>query len=149
MTFASPPVYISSTAALRIFTMPSLHLFSGAAGFDDCISSMQYIWHTNEFASVYYGYRICHTKIHVSSLHYGGKIYYRSYASGSGDVELYIGEVTVELGSAENVSGKVGELANILPELTGLSGTLYLDTYNEADSTPTYTFKKSSEQTEN
>ena len=77
------------------------------------------------------------------------KIYYRSYASGSGDVELYIGEVTVELGSAENVSGKVGELANILPELTGLSGTLYLDTYNEADSTPTYTFKKSSEQTAN
>ena len=77
------------------------------------------------------------------------KIYYRSYASGSGDVELYIGDVTVELGSAENVSGKVGELANILPELTGLSGTLYLDTYNEADSTPTYTFKKSSEQTAN
>ena len=51
------------------------------AGFDDCISSMQDIWHTNEFTSICYGYRVCHTKTHISSLYYRGKIYYRSHPS--------------------------------------------------------------------
>lgn len=53
----------------------------GVAGFDDCISSMQDIWHTNEFTSICYGYRVCHTKTHISSLYYRGKIYYRSHPS--------------------------------------------------------------------
>ncbi len=42
---------------------------------------MQYIWYTNEFAPIYYDSLICHTKTYVSSLHYRGKIYYRSYSS--------------------------------------------------------------------
>lgn len=71
------------------------------------------------------------------------KVNYQSYAAG-GDVELYIGDVVVELGNSENLNGKVSELADILPELSGLSGTLYLDTYDETNSTPTYTFKKKS-----
>lgn len=49
-----------------------------ATGFNDCISSMQYAWHTNEFTAICYGYRIYHPKTPVSSLHYCGKIYYRS-----------------------------------------------------------------------
>lgn len=55
--------------------------------------------------------------------------------------EIYIGDITVEMGSNDNISGKVAELADILPELSGLSGTLYLDTYDETNSNPTYTFK--------
>ena len=34
----------------------------GVAGFNDCISSMQYAWHTNEFTAICYGYRIYHPK---------------------------------------------------------------------------------------
>lgn len=59
-----------------------------------------------------------------------------------GDAELFIGDITVELGGDENLDGKIAELRDILPELSGLSGTLYLDTYDEANSSPTYTFKK-------
>ncbi len=70
------------------------------------------------------------------------KIYYHSFVASGGQVELYIGDVVVELGSSENLSGKVAELADILPELTGLAGTLYLDTYDETVASPTYTFKK-------
>ena len=33
-----------------------------ATGFNDCISSMQYAWHTNEFTAICYGYRIYHPK---------------------------------------------------------------------------------------
>ena len=70
------------------------------------------------------------------------KIYYHSFVASGGQVELYIGDVVVELGSSENLGGKVAELADILPELTGLAGTLYLDTYDETVARPTYTFKK-------
>lgn len=58
------------------------------------------------------------------------------------EAELFIGDITVELGNNQNLNGKVAELRDILPELSGLSGTLYLDTYDETNSNPTYTFKK-------
>lgn len=70
------------------------------------------------------------------------KVNYHSFLASEGDVELYIGDVIVELGNSENLNGKIAELADILPELSGLSGTLYLDTYDETNSSPTYTFKK-------
>lgn len=66
------------------------------------------------------------------------KIHYNTF----GEAELSIGEITVELGNNQNLNGKVAELRDILPELSGLSGTLYLDTYDETNSNPTYTFKK-------
>lgn len=66
------------------------------------------------------------------------KIYYNNYL----EAELTIGEIMVELGNNENLNGKVSELRDILPELTGLSGTLYLDNYDENNSNPMYTFKK-------
>ena len=66
------------------------------------------------------------------------KIHYNSFA----EAELFIGDITVELGNSDSLNGKAAELRDILPELSGLSGTLYLDTYDEANSSPTYTFKK-------
>lgn len=66
------------------------------------------------------------------------KINYNTF----GEAELFIGDITVELGGNENISGKVAELRDILPELDGLAGTLYLDTYDETNNNPTYTFKK-------
>lgn len=66
------------------------------------------------------------------------KINYNSFL----EAELTIGNIIVELGSDENLNGKVSELSDILPELTGLSGTLYLDSYDENNSNPMYTFKK-------
>ncbi len=66
------------------------------------------------------------------------KINYTSF----GEAQLYIGDIVVELGTEEDLNGKIAELADILPELEGLSGTLYLDTYDESNTSPTYTFKK-------
>ncbi len=66
------------------------------------------------------------------------KIHYNSFL----EAELFIGDIRVELGSDENLNGKITELKDILPELTGLSGTLYLDTYDENNSSPMYTFRK-------
>lgn len=66
------------------------------------------------------------------------KINYNTF----GEAELFIGDITVEIGGNENISGKVAELRDILPELDGLAGTLYLDTYDETNNNPTYTFKK-------
>ena len=58
------------------------------------------------------------------------------------EAELTIGDIIVELGNDDDLNGKVSELSDILPELTGLSGTLYLDSYDENNSNPMYTFKK-------
>ncbi len=66
------------------------------------------------------------------------KINYNSFL----EAELTIGEIIVELGNDDNLNGKVSELSDILPELAGLSGTLYLDSYDENNSNPMYTFKK-------
>lgn len=66
------------------------------------------------------------------------KINYDSYM----EAELTIGDIIVELGDDESLNGKITELSDILPELTGLSGTLYLDSYDENNSNPMYTFKK-------
>ena len=51
------------------------------------------------------------------------KINYNSFL----EAELTIGDIIVELGNDDDLNGKVSELSAILPELTGLSGTLYLD----------------------
>lgn len=44
-------------------------------GFDGSVSSMQYAWNTNEFDSISYGHRICHTKTTIPSLLYLSKVY--------------------------------------------------------------------------
>lgn len=66
------------------------------------------------------------------------KINYNSFD----EAQLFIDDVTVELGTEDNLNGKITELHDILPHLEGLSGTLYLDTYDESNSNPTYRFVK-------
>ena len=66
------------------------------------------------------------------------KINYNSFL----EAELTIGDIIVELGNDDDLNGKVSELSDILPELTGLSGTLYLDSYDENNSNPMYSFIK-------
>lgn len=60
------------------------------------------------------------------------------------EAELYIGNIRVELGNDDNLNGKITELRDILnsSEIDGLSGTLYLDSYDENNSNPMYSFIK-------
>lgn len=58
------------------------------------------------------------------------------------EATLDIGEISVVLGSAQNMNGKISELKDILPNIDNLNGILYLDKYNPTDSNITYTFKK-------
>ena len=39
------------------------------------------------------------------------------------------------LGSSDNMNGKISELHDMMPQLEGLKGTLYLDTYDELEAT--------------
>lgn len=71
-------------------------------------------------------------EIPVDQIHY----------SSNGQASLIIGDVEVILGSNDDMNGKIAELSDMLPQLTGLSGTLYLDTYDENNRNTTYTFKK-------
>lgn len=66
------------------------------------------------------------------------KIQYDSH----GNATLIMGEINVCLGSNDQMSGKISELKDQLPVLTGLSGTLYLDTYDEAETATSYRFVK-------
>ena len=66
------------------------------------------------------------------------------------DVTLYLGDITVELGSGGNYDSKVAELSDMLPNIRSRmreesieSGTLYLDSYDEnMIGNNAYTFKK-------
>lgn len=61
-----------------------------------------------------------------------------------GNATLYMEELEVVLGDSSNVDGKILRLANMMPELGGLQGTLYLDTYDPANNQMSFTFKKKS-----
>jgi len=61
-----------------------------------------------------------------------------------GNATLYMDELEVFLGDSSNVDGKILRLANMMPELGGLKGTLYLDTYDPANNQMSFTFKKKS-----
>ncbi len=58
------------------------------------------------------------------------------------EATLYMGDIEVFLGSAADTSGKIAELADMLPTLEGKSGILYLDTYDPTNDSMMYTFKK-------
>ncbi|MBR0305332.1 MAG: cell division protein FtsQ, partial [Lachnospiraceae bacterium] len=68
------------------------------------------------------------------------KINYNSFQKA----ELYIDEIRVELGDDENLNGKITELKDILDsgEINEMAGTLYLDSYDENNSNPMYSFIK-------
>ena len=60
----------------------------------------------------------------------------------SGNATLIIGDIDVYLGDNKDMNGKISELHDMLPELEGMSGTLYLDTYDENNSGMWYSFIK-------
>lgn len=68
------------------------------------------------------------------------KIKYNS----KGEATLYMQELEVFLGGSSDISGKVAELSDMLPQLEGRSGILYLDTYDPVNEQMMYTFKKKS-----
>ena len=57
-------------------------------------------------------------------------------------VVFYLDGIKVRLGSCEDLDGKITELKQMLPEIQGLTGTLYLDTYSENMPPGSYVFKK-------
>ncbi len=59
------------------------------------------------------------------------------------EVQISVGDIKVELGAAENLDLKIAELHDILPQMDGMKGTLYLDDMESgASSDGTYYFKK-------
>lgn len=55
---------------------------------------------------------------------------------------LTLGTVTVLLGGAEEMNGKLSELAAIYPKIQTLSGTLDLSDYDPTNGNHMYSFKK-------
>lgn len=58
------------------------------------------------------------------------------------EVTLKIGEIDVKLGNSDNINGKIAALHDTLPVLEGQAGTLYLDSYDETNTSMMYTFRK-------
>ena len=64
------------------------------------------------------------------------------YISNNKQVSLFIQNIKVELGTNKDLNDKIRTLNDILPNLSGLSGTLDIKEYSDSDSG--YTFKKNS-----
>lgn len=58
------------------------------------------------------------------------------------EATLQIRNLKVELGSNSDMNGKLSELTDILRDYPDLSGTLYLDSYDESNANPMYRFDK-------
>lgn len=65
------------------------------------------------------------------------KIEYDSFGAAT----LYMDGIEVILGDNDSLNGKIAELHDMLPQLQGLHGVLYLDTYDETNSGAMYAFK--------
>lgn len=59
-----------------------------------------------------------------------------------GDATLYFNKVQVNLGDSSQMDGKISMLADMMPQIQDLDGTLYLDNYDETDEDMISTFKK-------
>ncbi len=59
-----------------------------------------------------------------------------------GDAILYFNKVEVVLGDSSQMDGKISLLADMMPQIENLDGTLYLDNYDENDEDMISTFKK-------
>ena len=57
-------------------------------------------------------------------------------------VQLEFGDIAVYLGESDNMEGKLYAMEDILPELEGKKGTLYLDSYQNGAARPNYVFKE-------
>ncbi len=71
-------------------------------------------------------------KLEVDGIRYNSK----------GDANLYFGNVEVVLGDSSQMDGKISLLANMMPQIRDLDGTLYLDNYDENNDDLISTFKK-------
>ncbi|MGN0293447.1 MAG: cell division protein FtsQ/DivIB [Lachnospiraceae bacterium] len=61
----------------------------------------------------------------------------------SSNIQIAVGDIQVELGAAEDLDLKIAELHDILPQLKGMKGTLYLDDIQSgASSDGDHYFKK-------
>ena len=61
----------------------------------------------------------------------------------SSRIQIAVGDIRVELGAAEDLDLKIAELHDILPQMKGMKGTLYLDDIQSgASSDGTHYFKK-------
>jgi len=67
----------------------------------------------------------------------------RIHFDSAGNISCYLDEIEVFLGDGASLEGKLQEMSDIIPELSGQRGTLYLDTYDETVSDPSYIFRKS------
>ncbi len=65
------------------------------------------------------------------------RIQFNSY----GEANLYMGDLEVVLGGNESLNGKIAELSDMLSQLEGRSGTLYLDDYDETSTNAMYAFR--------
>ena len=59
-----------------------------------------------------------------------------------GEATLFIQDLEVFLGDDADTAGKVAELSDMMPQLEGKRGTLYLDSYDPVNRQTMYTFKK-------
>lgn len=59
-----------------------------------------------------------------------------------GEANLYFGNVEVVLGDSSQMDGKISLLSDMMSQLIGLDGTLYLDNYDENKEDMISTFKK-------
>ena len=66
------------------------------------------------------------------------KIQYNS----KGEATLYMKDLEVALGDNKDISGKISELSDMMPELEGKKGILYLDTYDPVNPPSMYTMKR-------
>jgi len=67
----------------------------------------------------------------------------RIYFDSTGNITCYLDEIGIFLGDGASLEGKLQEMGDIIPELSGQRGTLYLDSYDETVSEPSYIFRKS------
>ena len=66
----------------------------------------------------------------------------RIHFNSQREATLTVGELQVEQGSNVQMNGKISELRDILNTYSALDGTLYLDTYDETNSNPSYRFEQ-------
>ncbi len=66
----------------------------------------------------------------------------RIHLDADREASLYIGSLCVELGDNSSMNGKLSELRDILRDYPDLSGTLYLDNYDESNANPMYRFEE-------
>lgn len=71
-------------------------------------------------------------KLEIDGIRYNSK----------GEASLSIGKVVVVLGDSSQMDGKISLLANMMPQIRDLDGTLYLDNYDENKEDLVSTFKK-------